>query len=151
MQKHLQIQEEDNANNGSNICICPQHVQQSHPDTSGTSLEPEPNELSQEPKSPEVIDLECMEVLPDDISNDEIPSPNANKGPLDPEAVMELERENNSLKRRCYKMEKRIEKAKEFQERHYKYKRENKLLHLRKDRTILGLERTIKDVLAVKL
>lgn len=104
-----------------------------------------------EPKLPDVMELECMEVLPGDISNDENPAPKAGKRLLDPQAVMDLERDYNALKRRCYRMEKRIEKAQEFQERHYKYKRENKLLHIRKDRTISGLERTLKDVLSVKL
>lgn len=147
---NLQLEEANDEDDGKNNCICPQHIQLLHPDTSG-SLNSNKTESSKEPMSPDTVSLECLEVLSDDISNDENPSPNAVERPLDQQAFMKLESDYNSLKRRCSRMEKRIQKAKEFQERHYKFKKESKLLHMRKDRTISGLERTLKDVLTVKL
>lgn len=103
-----------------------------------------------QPMSPDLIDLECDEEIPEDISNDEHSSPKATVPDwLDENTITVIWNDYNAIKRRCYRMEKQLEKAREFRDNHFKFKKDVKLLQKRKDMAINGLQKTIKDMSSI--
>lgn len=64
-----------------------------------------------------------------------------------PKSAPVLDQELSALKRRHKRLEKRLKMADDFKKRHEQFIRATKLLHIKKDRAIRGLEKTLNSIL----